>query len=186
MSTDKDIDTSSLQVFEQLFSLLGRACPRQVIHPDGKIPQPVVESLEMLKSQYCCRHEHCHLFRVACRLECCSHSHFRFSKSHIPTDESVHRPRAFHVAFHIIGCRQLVGCILIKEACLEFVLHIIVRTESEAFFSASPCIQFDEVACDLLDFVLGPLLHSFPGSSSESAQSGWLSVSAASVFGYFV
>ena len=61
VGTHDDVNAPSLQVLEHLPCLLGRACPRQIVHPDGEVAQTVAERLVMLQRKHRGRHEDRHL-----------------------------------------------------------------------------------------------------------------------------
>ena len=146
----------------------------------------VAEGLEMLESEHRGRHEHSHLLRVASRLECSSHSHFRLSESHIATDEAVHRACALHVGFHFSRRLHLVGGVLIEERALQFILQIAVFRECEALLMTSLGIELDEVAGNILDALLGAFLQSVPSTSAESGETWRFASVTTTVFGDFI
>ena len=121
----------------------------------------------MLKGQYGGRHQHGYLLVVASGFEGGAYSHLRLAKSHVATDQAVHRARAFHVVLHLLGRFQLVGCVLVEERCLQLVLHIIVGREGEATLVTALGIELDEVARYVLDALLGLLLEFVPSARAE-------------------
>ena len=168
MRTDDDINLSFLQVTENLLGLLGTAGTREILHPYRHTLQTTGEGLVMLIGQYGGGHHHCHLLRVASRLERRADGHLGLTEAYIAAHQTVHRSTAFHIGLHIIGRLQLVGRILIEEARLQLMLQERVGTESKALLM-SPCgIQFDQVAGNILDLGLGALLHAVPRARSQS------------------
>ena len=118
--------------------------------------------MEMLIGQHRCRHQHSHLFRVAGCLERCSHSNLRLAKTHVATDQSVHGSGLLHIGLHVVRGLQLVGGVLIQESCLQFVLQEGVWREGKTLLFPAGGIQLNQVAGNILQFLLGALLHALP------------------------
>ncbi len=116
----------------------------------------------MLISQHRGGHEHCRLLAITSRLEGRTYGHLSLSEAHVTADETIHRHSALHVGFHILRSLQLVGRVLIEEAGLQLVLHEIVGREGKAFLMASLGIELNEVAGNVLNLRLCPLLEPLP------------------------
>ena len=140
----------------------------------------------MLEGQHGGRHEHRHLLGVARRLEGSTYGHLGLAEAHIAAHQTVHGSRLLHVHLHIIGRLQLVGRVFVEERSLQLMLQVVVGRESEPLLVSTACIEFDEVACDVLDAFLGAFLHALPRPCAQCAQSRRLAGVAAPVFGNLV
>ena len=120
--TDKNTDLSVAKAFEHCFGLCRRTGTAQIFHPAGKPFQAFTEGLKMLIRQYGCRHQYGHLLIVSHRLKCGTNSHFRFSETYIPANQTVHGAVTFHVCFYFSRRFALVRGILIDERRLQFPL----------------------------------------------------------------
>ena len=170
VGADKNVDLACRQVLRHLSRLFGRACTRQVVHAHRHALQSFGERLEMLKGQYGGRHQHGYLLVVASGFEGGAYSHLRLAKSHVATDQAVHRTRAFHVVLHLLRRFQLVGCVLVEERGLQLVLHIIVGREGEATLVTALGIELDEVARYVLDALLRLFLEFVPSARAEDGE----------------
>ncbi len=168
--TDDDVCLARFQVGENLFRLLRRPRPRQVVHPHGHILQTARESLVMLVGKHRGGHHDRHLFGITGGLEGGSYRHLRLSEAHVAAHEAVHGAVALHVGLHVVGGFQLVGRVLIEEARLQFVLHIGVGTVSEPLFVPPRGVELYQVAGDVLDFLLRLLLEPLPRPRANCAQ----------------
>ena len=183
---DENIDLPLGQVGEHLLGLLGTAGPGEVFHPHGQSFETAVESLVVLESQHRGGHEHGHLLGVAGSLEGCSDGHLGLAEAHISAHESVHRASAFHVALHVLRGFILVGRVFVEERGLKLVLQIAVGTVGKALLPAPAGIEFDEVAGDVFDLLLGALLQSVPSPRTECGEPGGLAGVLPAVFAYLV
>ena len=129
--------------------------------------QSALECLVVLIGEHRGGHHHRHLLGVACRLEGSAHRHLGLSEAHVAAYQTVHGSRCFHVGLHVVGGFELVGGVLIEETCLQFVLHERVGGEGEPSLATACGIEAYEVACDVLDFLLGALLESVPCPGAE-------------------
>ena len=66
------------------------------------------------------------------------------------------------------------------------MLHVVVGTEGKAFLMAALGIQPDEVAGDVLDALLGALLHALPGSGAQRTEPWRFVGRRPAVLGYLV
>ena len=132
MGTYDDVDLSFFQIVQHFFRLLRTTCPTDILHPYREVLQAFAECLIVLIGQNGSRHKDSHLFAVGCCLEGRTDGHFGLAESHIATHQTVHRLRLLHIGLHILGSFQLVGCIFIDKAGLQFMVHITVGTEGKA------------------------------------------------------
>ena len=84
MRTDKDIDFTVGQLFQNTACILCRTCPAQVFHLTRHILQTFLESLEVLISQYRSRHQHRYLLVVSHCLKCGTDSDLCLTKPTSP------------------------------------------------------------------------------------------------------
>ena len=124
----------------------------------------------MLIGQHRRRYQDGDLLRVAGSFEGGTYGHLRLAEAHVTTHEAVHRLRPFHVGLHIVGGLQLVGGVLIEERCLQFLLHEGVGRIGKALLLPTGGIEADKVAGDVLEFLLGTLLHALPLARTEMRQ----------------
>ena len=122
----------------------------------------------MLQGQDRGGHENGHLLAIGGGLHGCANGNLRLAKAHIATDEAVHRARPLHVGLDFLRDALLVGRVLIGEGSLQFVLEKRVGREGEALLLAPPRVEEDEVAGDVLDFLLRALLHLLPSPRAEA------------------
>ena len=140
----------------------------------------------MLIGEYRRRNKHRHLFAVGSGLESGTHRHFGLAETHIATDETVHRTGTLHVGLHILCGLQLVRCVLIEEAGLEFVLQIGIGTEGEALLTAALGIESYQVAGNILDMLFRSLLQALPLACAKGGETGRLAIVLRLVFRYLI
>ena len=140
----------------------------------------------MLVGQHGGRHQYGHLLRIACSLESGTNSHLGLTEAHIATHQTVHRPRLLHICFHVVGSLQLVGRILVKERRLQFVLHKRIGRVGKTLLLATGGIQLDEVAGNILQFLLGTLLHALPLARAQMRHARRLATVLRLVFRHLV
>src|ERR1044071_5621998 len=56
------------------------------------------------------------------RLECCTHRYFGFAVTDVPTEQTIHWHRFFHVFLYIIDRRLLIGSQYVSKAVFKFLL----------------------------------------------------------------
>ena len=186
MSADDDVYLSLGEVFEHLGRLFGRLGTSEIIHPHRHILQTTGESAIMLIGEHCGRHEHCHLFTIAGRLEGRTHSHLSLSEAHIATDQTVHRLCHLHISLHILSGLQLIRGILIEETGLELVLQIPVGTKSKTLLTTTLGIELDEVSGDILDMFLGAFLEFLPLACTKGGETRRLAIILRLVFRHLI
>ena len=170
VGADEYVYLARLKVGEDLPRLFGRARAGEVVHAHGEVVQSLGEGLVVLVGEHSGRHEHRHLLGVAGCLECRSYGHFGLAEAHVAADEPVHGMCALHVGLDVLRGLELVGRVLIEEACFQLVLHERVVAVGETLHIPPFGIEPDEVAGDVLDALLGPLLHAVPCAGAEHAQ----------------
>ena len=176
MRTYDNINLPLCQVFQQSRSLFTRFGTGEVVHTHGHILQTRGEGTKMLIGQHRGRHEHGHLLAVGSSLEGSTYGHLSLAKAHITADKTVHGTGTFHVGLHVLSSLQLVRGVFIKEAGLEFVLHIAVGTEGKTLFTATLGVELNQVAGNILDMLLRTLLQPFPLACTEGGETGRLTI----------
>ena len=186
MSADNNIYLTVSQILQEFLGLLSRTGTCQIIHSYGQVFQSAFECLIMLICQYRSRNQNCHLFRVACSLECRTYCHFRLSEADIATHQTVHRTSLFHIRLDIVSHFQLVRGILIQEGSFQFVLHKRIGTKRKTLFPLSGGIQFNEVARNVFKFVLGTFFQSFPLSGAQLGKTRRFAIILCFIFTDFI
>ena len=185
VSTYQYIDIPLLQSFQHSFRLCGRTCTAQIFHPARQSFQAVAECLEMLVSKHRSRHKHSHLFIIGNRLEGRTDGNLRLSKSHIPTDQTIHRTITLHIRLDI-NCRfALVRRIFINKGSFQLTLQETIRTIREALFLAALRIQLNQITGNIFYLTLCTLFQFLPRTRAQFIKSGSLSLFSF-VFGNFV
>ena len=185
VGADNNVYLALFELFQYAFALFCRACAAQVFYRAGELFQSLLEVKIVLIGEHGGGHEHCHLLAVGGGLEGCAYGNLGLSESHVAADETIHRTSALHVLLHFVCGFQLVGSVLVDEACFEFVLQVGVGREGESLFAESLGVELYEVAGNVLDFLFGALFHALPCSRSQLVHSGWVAL-LAFVFRYFV
>ena len=121
-----------LDLLEHLLCRCGTACAAQVFNGAGELLQALLEREVVLVCEYGRGYKHCHLLAVCGGLEGGAYRDLGLAEAHITAYQTVHRTLALHVPLYLVGSFQLVGCVLIDEACLELVLQVTVGRECEA------------------------------------------------------
>ena len=116
----------------------------------------------MLQGENRCRHKHSHLLPIDYSLESRADSKFGLAKTNITADEPVHRHFRFHIGLYQFVCLALVGRILVHKRRFQLDLHVRVWRKCKALLLAPFCIKQNQIACYILDILLGTLLQSFP------------------------
>ena len=167
MGSDNNIYLAISEIFQQFGGLLGTAGPCEIIYSYRHILETGGERAEVLISQDGGWHEHGHLLTISSGLEGCTHGHLGLTKAHIATNQAVHRLSHLHISLHILCGFQLIGRILVKETGLELMLQVAVVTEGETFLTTALGVEFDQIASDILDMLLGALLQALPLTSAQ-------------------
>ena len=84
----------------------------------------------MLLSQNRRRHKYGDLVTIVDGLEGGAHRQLSFSKTHIPTDQSIHGSSGLHVLFDGINRHQLICRFGVWKGCVKFNLPIRVRIKA--------------------------------------------------------
>ena len=68
------------------------------------------------------------LFTIQTGFKCGANGHFRFTKSYVAANQSIHRTFTFHVFLNVCGGFALIGCVFVNERGFQFVLHVVIGT----------------------------------------------------------
>ena len=82
----------------------------------------------MLEGQNGGRNQYGCLFAIQAGFKCSANGHFRFTKSYIAANQSVHRTFTFHILLNICSCFALIGCVFVNKGGFQFVLHVVIGT----------------------------------------------------------
>ena len=115
MSTYYNIYLAVFKSIRYISHFLGSPQTAQVVDSAGKITQPVLERIVMLKGQNGGRHQYGHLLVVGHCLECRPHGNLGLAESHVSAYQTVHRAVALHVFFHRLHSLDLIRSLLILE-----------------------------------------------------------------------
>ena len=88
-----------------------------------EIGEPLAEGAEVLVGENRRRHEHRDLPPGLHRLERGAHGDLRLAVADVADEQAIHRPRALHVALHLVVARALVGRVLEEEADSSWRCH---------------------------------------------------------------
>ena len=169
---DQDVHLARLHALQGLGQRFARLEAVDVLHGDGELAQASAEALEVLHRQDGRRHEHGHLFAVACRTEGRPNRDFRLPEAHISAHEAVHGCGLEHVFAHGLCGGVLVGGVFVHEARLQRVLQVAVFRIGVARGGFALGVELQEVVGDLLDTALGLLLGLGPGVGAELVDFG--------------
>ena len=170
MRTDDNVNLPFGNPLENLTFFLRRlvAVYKRDIHREGS--KAVAEILVVLCRKDSRRHENRHLLLGGNALEGGAHGNFRLAEAHVTTDKAVHRTAAFHVALDFGGSLHLVGCRVVLEGILEFLLHLAIGRERKAIYQFALRIEFHEVARNLHHLLLDALLEVFPRLAAKAVE----------------
>ena len=170
MCPDHEVQLAFLQSFHYFFFLLSGAEPVDVIYTGAHGAQSFLETMTVLQRENSRRYQHSNLLTISDSFESCTNSYFRFSKSYITADKTVHWMWFFHILLDILCCFKLVRCILVDKGCFEFILQIAIRSECIAGCILTQRIELDELARDVLNFGFSLSLEILPCVRSEFTQ----------------
>ena len=119
---DDDVHRAGRQAFHDLFLFARRAKPREQFDADGIIRHALAKIIEMLLGQHGRRHQDGHLFAVHHGLERGADGHFRFAKTHVAANQTVHRLGAFQIGLGLGDGGELVAGFLVNEGAFKFAL----------------------------------------------------------------
>ena len=100
-------------------------------------------------------------------LECCPDCNLCLSKSHIPTDQTVHDLWTFHIPFCCLDCKLLILRFLKRKHFFKFFLPDRVLFIDKSFFGLPYCIEFHQIFGNLPDCCLYLALRAMPFLSSK-------------------
>ena len=136
----------------------------------GKRGEPLAEGLEVLLREHGRRHEHRDLLAVLHRLERGAHRDLGLAVADVADDETVHRPRALHVALAVVDRRELVRRLGEGERVLHLDLPRRVLPERVRADGLARRVQAEQLARDLLDRLLRLALRRRPVLAAERGQ----------------
>ena len=129
--------------------------------------EPLAESTVMLQCKDRRRHQHGHLFGIGDGLESGADRHFGLAEAHIAAHEPVHRRARLHIGLHSLRRSLLVGRVLVNERRFQLVLQKAIRRKRKAVARLAPGIKRDQFAGNVLDRLLGVLLHALPCARTQ-------------------
>ena len=116
-----------------------------------------------------------HLFPALDRLERRPHRHLGLPVPDVTDQKAVHRHRALHVAFHVLGGPALVGRILVEECRFQLPLPAGVRRRGVTRADGPAGIELQQLHRHLLDRFAGFFSLLLPGGAAEPVQLGGVS-----------
>ena len=172
MRADQDVHLPAFHLFQGFRQGLARLESVDELHGDRELAQTSAEALVVLHGQDGRGHQHGHLLAVARRSEGRPDGDFRFAKTHIAADQSVHRNGLEHVLLDGLARGILVGRVFVHEAGLQCVLQVAVVGVGMARCGLPLGIQLQQVVGNLLDPALGFLLGLGPCGGPELVDLG--------------
>ena len=115
MCADDDIHRARRKIFNHLARLALGSKTREQFHTHRIIRHAFAKIIKMLLCENRRRHENRNLFSVHHALERRANRHFGFSKTHIATDQTIHRLRAFLIRFRRGNGSDLIRRLLVDE-----------------------------------------------------------------------
>ena len=167
------IYTARFEVGQNLFSILGRTCAAQVVHPYGQSSHTLRKGAVVLQCEDCCGHQHGHLLAVAGRLEGRPYGHLGLAEAHIATHKPIHRLTRLHIGLNELYGLLLIGRLLIHKRALQLVLQIVVGRETETTTRLALGIEAYQLASNILDGLFGGLFHPLPSARAEFVDLWW-------------
>ena len=167
VGANDEVNFSLFELLENLFFLRRCAKAVDVIHRSRKFLQAITKGFGVLQRKDGGRHQYRDLFAVQNRLKCRPDRYLGFTKTHVATDQAIHRIRLGHVGLGIDGGLQLVGGIFVDEGGFQLHLHVVVGGKSEAGRGLALGVEFDQFASNVLDFLFGFGLEVAPGIGAQ-------------------
>jgi hypothetical protein len=174
VGADHDVHRSVGQSTGDHPGLLRGEEPRQHLDPDRVAGETLAEGLVVLGGEQRRRHQDCYLLAVLHRLESGAYRHLRLAEPDVAADQPVHRPRLFHVGFHLGDSLQLVGRLVVGERLLELALPGRVSCESVPGRADPLLVEDHQLLGDLPDRAAHPGLRALPFGAVEPVQRGAL------------
>jgi len=125
-----------------------------------EVPYALDEIFIMLLGENGRGRQKCHLLSSSNGLEAGTHRYLCFTETDVAAHQSIHRPRAFHVALDLFDTAELILCLLIRKGRLELYLPFVVGRKSKTTRRFSAGIGTDET--------FGEFLHRFADSFCDS------------------
>ena len=124
----------------------------------------------MLLGKDGCRTKKCNLFLLTDRFEGSSKRNFCFTKTNIPTQETIHRFCLHHIAFHIFNRYRLVACKWVFKFCFKLFLHAGVFTKLIRDFMFTFTVKIDQTLRNVFDTLFDLCLGLLPIIGSKRVQ----------------
>ena len=139
---------------------------------DGVAGHALAEGVEMLLGEHGGRHEHGHLPAALHGLEGGADRHLGLAKAHVAADQSVHRPREFHVGLGLLDGPQLVARLREREGGLEFLLPGGVLRKGVARLRLAGGLDAEQFGGEINGRALGGLPGLFPAAGADAPELG--------------
>ncbi len=178
VGADQDVHLPLRVALEDLPNLSGLPQPRDHLHVEGRVGEPLAERAEVLLGEDRGGHEHHHLLAVGRGLVRGSQRHLRLAVADVAADQAVHRPRLLHPGLDRVDRLHLVGRLAIWEGGLEGELELAVRSEGVAAPHLALGVEIEELARHRLRGAARPGLHVLPALPAERAELGLAAVGA--------
>ena len=162
----------SAQPCDDLRLLRGRHEAREPADFDREPPEAPGEGPKVLLGQDRRRREQSHLLAVHDRLEGGPHRDLRLAVTDIAHQQTVHRPRGFHVALGFGDGLRLVGGRLVLERLFELALPRRVLGEREPCRQLALRLDLQELLGQVLEGTLDPGLGTRPGAPAQAVEAG--------------
>ncbi len=150
MGANDQIHFTALEFFDHFFLLFRGSKTGKQLNVYRKTLHTLQRSLIMLPCKDCRRNKQSTLFAVTDALKSCPKCNFRFSKSDISAQQTVHRCFPFHVRLNLLNTTQLVICFIKLKAAFKVALHFCIRRKCMTFCVHPRCVKFNQFLCDVL------------------------------------
>jgi hypothetical protein len=100
---DQDVDLAGAEALHRLLLLLRGFEAADRLDVERVVRHPLLERAVMLLGEHGGWHEDRDLLTEFDGLECGAHRQFRFAVTHVAAEEAIHRARALHVLFDVLG-----------------------------------------------------------------------------------
>ena len=124
----------------------------------------------MLLRQNCGGHEHGNLFAGHHRLERSTNSHLGFPKTHVTTNQPIHRLGPLHIAFGIVDGFFLIGGFLVNKSRLKFALPRGVLRKPKALLRLAHGLDPQHFGGEILHGTLGLFLRFNPTLAAQRVE----------------
>ena len=167
VGADHNVNHSLFQIVDGLFLLGAGTKSGQQLYSHRELLHPLHQRIIMLLCQYGGRHQKDHLFPLLHSFKGCPNGDLGFSIAHIPADQPVHDPFAFHVLFgRRNGCKLILG-LLKRKHFFKFLLPDGVLPILITVFLLSGCIELHKILCHFSRGLPDPALCFVPFLCSQ-------------------